>query len=86
MDSGVIVKIKDAFRKLYGTWAYKHTMDQLLSGTLPKDIRVPSDVPSLKSNLFLCLSQVATDMNKDTAGVVRCWAACDQMRAWERTR
>ena len=22
-------------------------------------------------------------MNKDTAGVVSCWAACDLMRAWE---
>ena len=72
-------------RKLYGSWVCALTQKQLKSGTEPKDIKVPADVPSCKKNLFEWLSQVVDILKDDKEDIVHCWEKTELLRAWDRS-
>ena len=82
MDAGIIAKIKAILRRFYGAWVVELTQMQIKSGVEPKDIKIPTDVPSCKKRLFEWLSQSSTELVKDKEGIIHCWAQTELLRAW----
>ena len=63
MDGGVIAKMKGLLRKRYCTWVTDLVQRQLMAGTPPSEIRVPTDEVTSKTNLFRWLGEIVGDMN-----------------------
>ena len=85
MDAGGISKIKGFLRKLHGTWVCKLTISQITSGMRPEDVKVPSDVPTCKKNLFSWLSESVAHLGQDKpARIAKLWESTALLRAWER--
>ena len=83
MDAGVITTIKAFLRKQYGEWAVGETVNQLDSGIPVSEIKIASDVPSCKRNLFGWLSESVSHMNlMCRVGMVRCWEKTKLLQAW----
>ena len=83
MDAGIIAKIKGVLRKYYGKWAVNLTVEQLNTGKDPSEIRVPSDVPTCKKNLFIWLSRSVTELNSlERSTMTHCWDSTDLSQAW----
>ena len=86
MDGGVIVKIKAILRKHYSKWAVKLTVDHLQAGGEPSEVKVPSDVPTCKTNLVEWLSAAYTEINESSQSVVvKAWEDTKLSMAWDRT-
>ena len=85
MDAGIIAKAKGVLRRFYGAWVIKLVQGKLDGGAKPEEIRVPSDVPTCKKNLFHWISSTVDELNKDMAGVRQCWASTGLLQAWERS-
>ena len=56
---------------------------QLGAGKVAGEVKVPSDIPTCKTNLFKWLSLAVDELNKDPAGIVHCWKETELLRAWE---
>ena len=87
MDRGIIAKIKGFLRKKYSKWVCDLTVQQLGDGVEISKIKVPSDVPTCRKNLFVWLSESVDHFNtpEQKAGVVHCWKETNLLRAWEPT-
>ena len=84
MDAGIIAKLKGFLRMRYGKWVVQLTVNQLTSGVPHAEIKVPSDVPTCKKNLFLWLSAAVDHLNANKAGVIHCWETTQLLKAWDR--
>ena len=50
----------------------------------PSGVKVPSDVPTCKMNLFRWLSKSVDYVNdKDQEGIIHCWAQTELLCAWD---
>ena len=88
---GIIAKIKGYLRRRYSKWACDRTIEQLGNGCETSEVKIPSDVPTCKKNLFAWLSDSVAHFNSNehTEGIVHCWDTAQLSRAWEtsvRTR
>ena len=70
-------------RRMYKSWVISLVTAQLGAGKQVGEVKVPSDVPTCKTNLFRWLSQAVDELNKDPAGIVHCWEETKLLRAWE---
>ena len=66
-------KLKAIVRRMYKSWVISLVTAQLGAGKPAGEVKVPSDVPSCKTNLFGWLSLAVDELNKDPAGIVHCW-------------
>ena len=83
MDRGVIAKLKAIVRRMYNSWVISLVTAQLGAGKAAGEVKVPSDIPTCKTNLFKWLSLAVDELNKDPAGIVHCWKETELLRAWE---
>ena len=64
-------------------WTDTGGKQRLFTNGEVQEVKVPSDVPTCKTNLFRWLPQAVDELNKDPAGIVHCWKETDLLRAWE---
>ena len=87
MDAGVIAKIKGYLRNRYGKWACDATIAQLGEDVAAADVKIPSDVPTCKRNLFEWLSASVDHFNQNAKnGIVHCWEQTTLLTAWESSK
>ena len=80
----IIAKLKGVLRKCYSKWACDFTMEQIGNGIEPSNIKIPSDVPTCRRNLFEWLSKSVDHLNEtEKAGMVHCWEKTNLLKAWE---
>ena len=68
---------------MYNSWVIGLVTAQLGAGKAAGEVKVPSDIPTCKTNLFKWLSLAVDELNKDPAGIVHCWKETELLRAWE---
>ena len=85
MDRGIIAKLKGFLRARYSKWACNLTVTQLNAGTATCDVKIPSDIPTMKRLICEWISATVPHFEApaEKQGIVHCWEASKLLQAWD---